>query len=84
VKLVLSVETKEKDSLMPSNGTKEMSVVLKDVLKDVLKELSERQIVILFMPISRKLYLRAIRILKEAETYKSARRQILYLMKQVV
>ena len=69
---------------MPSNGTKEMSVVLKDVLKDVLKELSERQIVILFMPISRKLYLRAIRILKEGETYKSARRRILYLMKQVV
>ena len=34
---------------MPSNGTKEMSVVLKDVLKDVLKELSERQIVILEM-----------------------------------
>ena len=49
MKLVLSVETKEKDSLMPSNGTKEMSVVLKDVLKDVLKELSERQIVILEM-----------------------------------
>jgi ATP-dependent DNA helicase RecG len=49
VKLVLSVETKEKDSLMPSNGTKEMSVVLKDVLRDVLKELSERQIVILEM-----------------------------------
>ena len=41
MKLVLSVETKEKDSLMPSNGTKEMSVVL--------KELSERQIVILEM-----------------------------------
>ena len=45
VKLILSIETKEKDSLMPSNGTKEMSVVL----KDVLKELSERQIVILEM-----------------------------------
>ena len=49
VKLILSIETKEKDSLMPSNGTKEMSVVLKDVLKDVIKELSERQIVILEM-----------------------------------
>lgn len=41
VKLILSVETKEKDSLMSSNGTKEML--------DVLKELSERQIVILEM-----------------------------------
>ena len=49
VKLILSVETKEKDSLMPSNGTKKMSGVLKDVLKDVIKELSERQIVILEM-----------------------------------
>ena len=49
VKLILSIETKEKDSLMPSNGTKEMSGVLKDVLKDVIKELSERQIVILEM-----------------------------------
>lgn len=37
-----------------------------------------------FMPISRKLYLRAIRIMKEAETYKSARRRILYLIKQIV
>ena len=37
-----------------------------------------------FMPIPRKLYLRAIRILKEAETYKSARRRILYQMKQIV
>ena len=37
-----------------------------------------------FMPISRKLYLLAIRILKEAETYKSARRRILYLIKQIV
>ena len=45
VKLILSIETKEKDSLMPSNGTKEMS----GVLKDVLKELSEHQIVILEM-----------------------------------
>lgn len=45
VKLILSIETKEKDSLMPSSGTKEML----DVLKDVLKELSERQIVILEM-----------------------------------
>ena len=41
VKLILSIETKEKDSLMPSSGTKEML--------DVLKELSERQIVILEM-----------------------------------
>ena len=45
VKLILSIETKEKDSLKPSNGAKEMS----GVLKDVLKELSERQIVILEM-----------------------------------
>lgn len=37
-----------------------------------------------FMPIPRKLYLRVIRILKEAETYKSARRRILYLIKQIV
>ena len=37
-----------------------------------------------FKPIPRKLYLRAIRILKEAETYKSARRRILYQMKQIV
>lgn len=34
-----------------------------------------------FMPIPRKTYLRAIRILKEAEPYKSARRRILYLIK---
>ena len=38
VKLVLSIETKEDDSLVHNNGTKEMS----DVLKDVIKELFER------------------------------------------
>lgn len=37
-----------------------------------------------FMPIPRKLYLRVIRILKEAEIYKSARRRILYQMKRIV
>ena len=36
-----------------------------------------------FVPIPRKTYLRAIRILKEAEAYKSARRRILYLMKKL-
>lgn len=37
-----------------------------------------------FMSIPRKLYLRVIRILKEVETYKSARRRILYQMKRIV
>ena len=37
-----------------------------------------------FMPIPRKRYHQAIKILKEAETYKSARRRILYLIKNVI
>ena len=37
-----------------------------------------------FMPIPRKMYHQAIKILKEAETYKSARRRILYLIKKVI
>lgn len=37
-----------------------------------------------FMPIPRKMYHQAIRILKEAETYKSARRRILYLIKKEI
>ena len=35
-----------------------------------------------FVPIPRIVYQQAIRILKEAETYKSARRRILYLIKK--
>ena len=35
-----------------------------------------------FVPIPRKVYQQAIRILKEAETYKSARRRILYMIKK--
>ena len=33
-----------------------------------------------FVPIPRKIYQRATRILKEAETYRSARRRILYMI----
>jgi len=35
-----------------------------------------------FAPIPRKIYQRATRVLKEAETYKSARRRILYMIKK--
>ena len=34
-----------------------------------------------FVPIPRKVYQQAMRILKEVETYKNARRRILYLIK---
>ena len=35
-----------------------------------------------FVPIPRKVHQQAIRILKEVETYKNARRRILYLIKK--
>ena len=37
-----------------------------------------------FVPIRREMYQRAIRILKEAETYKSARRRILYMINSII